>query len=225
MRTYLKNVLNNYSVTLAENGKEALDILKNNNFDLIVTDYIMPIMDGEAFIKQIKKQHDKTPIIVLTARTDNQGKLSMLRLGIDGYLHKPFMEEEFLIHVKNSIALYRNITEFDNNNSEEETSNINAFADKFNIKLTTYINKNINSPLLTVGAISEYMKVSKSTLNRKVKSILGQTVNQLIQEARLEKARQLLIEDPFKSKKEIAKAVGITNTTYLFDKLKERYGF
>ena len=224
MRTYLKNVLKNYNVTLAENGKEALNIIKNNNFDLIVTDYMMPIMDGEALVKQLKKQHDKTPIIVLTARTDNHGKLAMLRLGIDGYLHKPFMEEEFLIHVKNSMALYKNVTEFDAHNSEEDTKALNAFADKFNIKLTAYINKNINSPLLTVDAISEYMKVSKSTLNRKVKSILGQTVNQLIQEARLEKARQLRMEDPFASKKQIAEAVGVTNTTYLFDKLKSRYG-
>lgn len=224
MRTYLKNVLKNYNVTLAENGKEALDILKSNSFDLIVTDYMMPIMGGETFVKHLKKQQDKTPIIVLTARTDNHGKLSMLRLGIDGYLHKPFMEEEFLNHVKNSIKLYKNITDFDNNTPIKETKVLNAFADKFNTKITAYINKNINSPLLTVDAISEYMKVSKSTLNRKVKSLLGQTVSQLIQEARLEKARQLLIDDPYATKKQIAEAVGITNTTYLFDKLKQRYG-
>ena len=184
----------------------------------------MPVMDGETLVKQLKQQQDKTPILVLTARTDQQGKLSMLRLGIDGYLHKPFLEEELLINVKNSIALYKNIVEFDKDNSSETLKNINKYADKFNIKITSYINENLNSPLLTVDTISEYMKVSRSTLNRKVKSILGQTVNQLIQEARLEKARNLRAEDPFASKKQIAEAVGITNTTYLFEKLKERYG-
>ncbi len=224
MRKYLKKVLHNYEVTEAENGKEALNTLNNNTFDLILTDYMMPVMDGETLVKQLKQQQNKTPILVLTARTDHQGKLSMLRLGIDGYLQKPFMEEELLINIKNSIALYRNIVEFDKDNSPEVLKNINEYADKFNIKITSYINKNLNSPLLTVDSISEYMKVSRSTLNRKVKSLLGQTVNQLIQEARLEKARNLRAEDPFASKKQIAEMVGITNTTYLFDKLKERYG-
>ena len=224
MRVYLKKVLHNYNVTEAENGKEALNILQNNNFDLILTDYMMPVMDGEAFVNQLKKQQNKTPVIVLTARTDQQGKLSMLRLGIDGYLHKPFMEEELLINVKNSISLYKNVIEFDKGKSPEVLKSLNEYADKFNTKITSYINKNINSPLLTVDTISEFMNVSRSTLNRKVKSILGQTVNQLIQEARLEKARNLRMEDPFASKKQIAEAVGITNSTYLFDKLKERYG-
>ena len=148
----------------------------------------------------------------------------MLRLGIDGYLHKPFMEEELLINIKNSINLYKNVKDFDKKTSPEVLKSLNEYADKFNTKITTYINKNIDSPLLTVDTISEYMKVSRSTLNRKVKTILGQTVNQLIQEARLEKARNLRIKDPFASKKQIAEAVGITNTTYLFEKLNERYG-
>lgn len=224
MRVYLKKVLKNYDITEAENGEDALYTLKNNSFDLILTDYMMPVMDGETLVKELKKQKNKTPIIVLTARTDQHGKLSMLRLGIDGYLHKPFMEEELLINIKNSIALYKNVKEFDKGNSPEVLKNLNEYADKFNTKITSYINKNINSNSLTVDSISEYMNVSRSTLNRKVKSILGQTVNQLIQEARLEKARNLRAEDPFASKKEIAEAVGITNTTYLFDKLKERYG-
>ena len=224
MRTYLKKVLKGYVITEAKNGEDALNILKNNNFDLILTDYMMPVMDGETLVKELKKQQNKTPIIVLTARTDQHGKLSMLRLGIDGYLHKPFMEEELLINIKNSINLYKNVKDFDKKTSPEVLKTLNEYADKFNTKITTYINKNINSPLLTVDTISEYMAVSRSTLNRKVKTILGQTVNQLIQEARLEKARNLRLEDPFASKKQIAEAVGITNTTYLFDKLNERYG-
>ncbi|WP_055434638.1 response regulator [Lacinutrix algicola] len=224
MRDYLKKVLKNYTITEAENGKEALDIIKTKSFDLILTDYMMPVLDGEALVKQLKKEQNKTPIIVLTARSDQQGKLSMLRLGIDGYLQKPFIEEELLMNVKNSISLYKNVKEFDKVNTQEEVKNLNAYADKFNTKITTYINSNINSPLLTVDGIAEYMKISRSTLNRKVKSILGQTVSQLIQEARLEKARNLRAEDPFATKKQIAEAVGITNTTYLFDKLKERYG-
>jgi len=225
MRLYLKEVLKKYSITQAENGKEALEILKeDNSFDLIITDYMMPVMDGEEFVNQLKQKQDKTPIIVLTARTDAHGKLSMLRLGIDGYLHKPFMEEELLINVSNSLKLYENVKEFDENNSVSEVKTLNKHVDKFNIKITSYIDKNITSHLLTVDTIADYMNVSRSTLNRKTKSLLGQTVNQLIVEVRLAKARNLRLENPLASKKEIAQAVGVSNTTYLFNNLKERYG-
>lgn len=225
MRLYLSEVLSNYTITQAANGKEALEILKtNNNFDLIITDYMMPVMDGEEFVKQLKKEQLKTPIIVLTARTDNHGKLSMLRLGIDSFLHKPFMEEELLINVRNSLKLYENVKEFDHNNSVSEIIALNTHADKFNTKITAYINKNITSHLLTVDTVADYMNVSRSTLNRKTKSLLGQTVNQLIVEVRLAKARELILEDPTASKKEIAETVGVSNTTYLFNNLKERYG-
>ena len=76
------------------------------------------------------------PIIILTARTDQQGRLSMLRLGIDAYLHKPFMEEELLINVKNSIRLYQNVIEFDKKSTTEELKILNEYADKFNTKIT-----------------------------------------------------------------------------------------
>jgi len=224
MRLYLKEVLKKYTITQAENGKEALEILKHTSFDLIITDYMMPIMDGEEFVNQLKKKQDKTPIIVLTARTDAHGKLSMLRLGIDGYLHKPFMEEELLINVSNSLKLYENVKEFDENNSASEVKALNTHVDKFNTKITSYIDKNITSHLLTVDTIADYMNVSRSTLNRKSKSLLGQTVNQLIVEVRLAKARNLRLENPLATKKEIAQAVGVSNTTYLFNNLKERYG-
>jgi CheY-like chemotaxis protein len=149
MRLYLKEVLRGYSITEAENGKEALEILtENNNFDLIITDYMMPVMDGEEFVKKLKQKQNKTPIIVLTARTDSHGKLSMLRLGIDGYLHKPFMEEELLINIGNSLKLYQNIKELDRASSVSEVKTLNI--DKFNTKITTYINKNTTSHLLTV---------------------------------------------------------------------------
>lgn len=134
------------------------------------------------------------------------------------------MEEELLINVRNSLKLYENIKEFDKNNSVTEVKELNTHTDKFNTKISTYINENMASHLLTVDTVADYMNVSRSTLNRKTKSILGLTVNQLIVEVRLAKARDLKLEDPLASKKEIAQAVGVSNTTHLFNSLKERYG-
>jgi len=106
MRNYLSLVLNNYNIVEAENGKEALEILKKEHIDLLVTDYMMPVMNGDALVKDIKNQQLKIPIIMLTARMDDFAKLKMLRVGVDGYLNKPFVEEELLLTIKNSLKLY-----------------------------------------------------------------------------------------------------------------------
>lgn len=224
MRVYLTKILVSYEVVEAEHGKHALEILKKDSFDLIVTDFMMPVMDGEALVKTLKKQHNKTPILVLTARTDQQGKLNMLRLGIDGYLHKPFLEEELLLQVKNAIRLYKNMTAFQDDLPVAEKKELDEYAEKFQKELIDYISENLTSPLLGVEDVAAFFKTSRSTLNRRTKSILGQTVNDLILEARLSHARKLRIEDPYLNKKQIAAEVGLSNTTYLFKKMGERYG-
>jgi|GEM_PF-695983 len=224
MRHYLSKVLDKYEIEEAEHGKEALRILATQSFDVIISDYMMPIMDGEAFVKELKRQKNKTPILVLTARSDNQGKLKMLRLGIDGYLNKPFLEEELLLNIKKAIQSSNTIKEFDATLSKEETKTLNTYADKFNKDLNEFIFLNIKSPTFGIDDIAGHLNVSKSTLNRKVKSILGQTPKDLVMEARLQKARILLEENPTETQKNIAEAVGISNTSYFFRKMEERFG-
>ena len=92
MRAYLKSILNNYTCFEAENGKEALDILSKEKIDFIVTDYMMPVMNGLTLIENIKEKKINVPILMLTARTDSKSKLKVLRLGIDDYLNKPFVK-------------------------------------------------------------------------------------------------------------------------------------
>ena len=100
MRAYIKTVLTpDYAIVEAEHGKHALELIKKKSFDMIITDYMMPIMNGEELVKELQVKQIKTPVIVLTTRTDNQGKLNMLRLGIDRYLNKPFLEEELLLSI------------------------------------------------------------------------------------------------------------------------------
>lgn len=224
MQGYLKSILENFNITQALNGKEALAILENNRFDLIITDFMMPIMDGESFVTEIKNRNIKTPIIVLTARTDNKGKLNMLRLGVDGFMHKPFLKEELHLQIDNALKLYHNINQFENDLDTNEKENLNAFAQKFNQELLDFINQNLNSHVLSVEYIANKFEISKSTLNRKIKALLGQTTKELILEARLQAARKLWDENPFESKKNIAQEVGMANTTYLFEKLESRFG-
>ncbi|WP_310557542.1 response regulator [Flavobacterium sp.] len=223
MRDYLKQVLEDYQLTEAENGQEALEILQQQSFDIILTDYMMPVLDGEGLVIEIKKRELKTPIIVLTARSDQEGKLNMLRLGIDGYLNKPFIEEELLLMIQKSLQSLDTLITFETTLETDEKESLNAFAGKFNIELNTLINTRLDSSTFGVEDIALHLNISKSTLNRKIKAILGQTTQELIMEARFQKAKTLLFENPHATKKEIAESVGITNATYFFTKLNERF--
>ena len=224
MRNYLKEVLEDYQVYEAENGAVALTFLQKHSFDIIITDYMMPVLDGEGFVLKVKELGIKTPIIVLTARSDQEGKLTMLRLGIDGYLNKPFIEEELHLMIKKSLQSLDSLTSFEASLEEEEKESLVIFANKFNQELTDFIYKELHSPTFGVEEIALHLNISKSTLNRKTKAILGQTPQEIIMEARFQKARALLLENPYASKKEIAESIGITNASYFFSKLNERFG-
>lgn len=223
MRDYLKEVLEAYQITEAENGQEAIEILQNHSFDIIITDYMMPVLDGEELVMKIKEQEIKTPIIVLTARSDQKGKLNMLRLGIDGYLNKPFIEEELHLMIKKSLQSLDTMQSFETTLAADEKESLTVFANKFNMELSELIYKNLHSPTFGVEDIALHLNISKSTLNRKTNAILGQTTQELIMEARFQKAKTLLFENPYATKKEIAECVGITNATYFFTKLNERF--
>ncbi len=224
MRNYIASILGDYHITEAENGEEALRILQDNTFDVIITDYMMPVMDGKVLVENIKQQQIKSPIIVLTARTDKAGKLNMLRLGIDGYLNKPFVKEELLLHLKQAFQSYDTIKSFDEQLDEKDKENLNKFAQKFNDNLNLFISENMHTPNFGVDTIAEHFNMSKSTLNRKLKSLLGQVPKDIIMEARLQKARTLLEENPTETQKNIANAVGIKNTSYFFKRIEERFG-
>ena len=223
MRDFLKIVLSDFTIIEAENGWEALKLLENEKFDTIITDYMMPVLDGEGFVKKLKEKEIKTPVIVLTARKDYGGKLTMLRLGIDGYLNKPFVEEELLIMIQKSTELSNASNVFEATLDTDEKKSLDAFANKFNIELNTYIQDNLHSPSFGVEDIAMHLNISKSTLNRKTKLLLGQTTQEIIMEARFYKAKQLLFENPYISKKQIAESIGITNTTYFFNRMDLRF--
>lgn len=224
MRNYLQQVLNSYQITAVENGLEALEILQHKSFDIIITDFMMPLMDGADFVQKIKEQKIKTPIIVLTARSDQEGKLQMLRLGIDGYLNKPFIEEELHLMIQKSLQSLDTMQTFESTLEVDEKEIYAEYAYKFNKELQELIFEKIHSPYFCVEDIATHLNISKSTLNRKTKAILGQTTQELIMEARFQKARKMLKENPYATKKEIAESIGITNATYFFGKLKERFG-
>ena len=222
MRAYLKRILSNYTCFEAENGEEALDFLSKEKIDFVITDYMMPVMNGLALIEKIKAKKINVPILMLTARTDTKSKLEVLRLGIDDYLNKPFEKDELLIRIQNALNNSINRTTFikENTIKKEELNE----SDLWIKKVEEFINKQCSDPNMTQEDIAQHFNTSRSSLNRKIKAVTGLTPNQFITEVKLQKARIIIEQNPSILLKTLALEVGYLHTTHFSKIYKQRFG-
>lgn len=219
MREYLCSILDQHDLREASSGLEALKILKDYAPDVIVTDYMMPGMNGYEFIKQIKKDGIDIPVIVLTARMDEQAKLDFLRLGIDDYLTKPFNEEELHIRLQHSVDNYKERTKFNSFNDEV----IAPVNDELQ-QITDIIHANISSPTFNIVDLAEAVMLTERTLYRKIKSLSGLTPNEFIREIKLLKAHELCTKNQIQSLKELTITLGLKNSNHLSKLYEARFG-
>ncbi|GAA3656988.1 response regulator [Flavivirga jejuensis] len=224
MRQYLISILNHYNCLEAANGLEALRIIKEKRVDFIVTDYMMPKLNGYEFVLKLKELKNNTPIIMLTAKTDPTAKLDILKLGIDDYITKPFDKEELLARIENCIknSISRNlynekhqidITEYNNNSS---FININ--------RLKQYIYENSSKVNLTQDFLTEQFNLSKSSFYRKIKSQTGLNPKDFIKEVRLQKAQDILKKNPDILLKQLALELGYSHDTHFSKIYYQRFG-
>ena len=221
MLTYLNETLSEkYETIIAKNGKEALDILKNNLVDLVITDYMMPTMDGHEFKQKMIEKQLNIPTIVLTARRDMESKLNMMRIGVDSYLQKPFDEEELFLTIAYCLNNENKRKQFVENNAIKDTE---LDPDKdFIIQLRKVINKKMSDSNFSVVELAEDMLITERTLYRKTKALTGCSPKQIILECRMKRAKEIFENKDYKSKRQLAMDVGYKNTTY-FNKLFTEY--
>ncbi|WP_294962187.1 two-component regulator propeller domain-containing protein [uncultured Flavobacterium sp.] len=227
LRNYLKQELSkSYKVITAENGKKGYDLAVQKLPDLIITDVIMPVMDGLELCKNIKGdlKTSHIPLLMLSAKAMVKDRLEGIDSGADMYLSKPF-ELDIL---KSSLAqlitsrqimfkkFYSGITK---QGKEKTTSLDNDFIQK----ILHYINENISEPELTVELLSSKIFLSRSQLYRKIKTLTGVSVNEFIRNVRLEKAKQF-IEQGNNNINEISFKVGFTSPSYFAKCYKIKYG-
>lgn len=224
MRQYLISILKKYNCIEAENGVEALQKLQKNSVDFIVTDYMMPKLNGYGFIKTLRKENYDIPVLMLTAKTDTKSKIDVLKLGIDDYVVKPFEKEELLVRIENSLHnqkkknLYNSEYKLSENvENEEENQTLIQ-------KLAKYIQENIHKTEISQEQLSNYFNVSKSTLYRKIKSETGLSPNEFIVEIKLQRARELLNSNPDILMKQLALEVGYQHTSYFSKIFYKRFG-
>ena len=225
MREYLSSILTDYNLIEASNGEEALEILTNNPIDALITDYMMPKMDGYELIKQVKERKYSFPILVITARADIKSKLNVLALGIDDYLTKPFIEEELLYRLRHSLLNSKNRANYQKEEAtlfdkEELTIPESDLIKKGRL----IVEKNIANPLFGVPDLVEALNLTERTLYRKIKANSGLTPNQFIREIKLLHIRSLVEQNKFISLNQLTEQVGFKNTTHVQKIYKKRFG-
>ena len=236
LRHYLHKLIRPYNtVETFSNGKTALDYITSNTSKcgLIISDVMMPIMDGITLLEKIKSnpQLQSIPFIMLTARAGQDEKIHALRFGVDDYLTKPFLEEELLASIRNlgKFFLEREKEKMDQL-SELSASSNTLVASKVTIdqqwllKLEKEVELLLDHPLFTVDYLAKQMTTSRRQLYRKIKLHTGLTPNNYIREVRLQKAKVLFEQQQFKSIQEVCEAVGFQKQSYFSKLYKNRFG-
>ena len=223
MADFIQQLLSEtYRVTLADNGKSALERLKVSSFDLITADVMMPEMDGLEFIRQIKSHSDwkNIPVVMITALSDEVDRVQGLRLGIDDYITKPFSPKELLARVNNLLENAQ--TRFQTTLHKEEKI---VGTEEQVLKLAReHVEAHLNDNNYTVKDLASELNLSERQANRVLKKLVGLSCLQFIREVRLLKAYRLLEARKYATVAEVAFAVGFENTSYFTRLFSNRFG-
>ena len=208
-------------------GKQGLEIALEETPDLIISDVMMPEMDGITMTGKLKvdTRTSHIPLILLTARTSDESKLMGLGTGADDYLTKPFNKNELLLKVRNSIALRVKLREKLKLELLKESPNVEVQSadEKFLLKVRDAILSRLSDEQLSVESLADEIGLSRSQLFRKISALTGTSVNELIRTFRLQRAAQL-IEQNWGPVTQVAYEVGFSNLSYFSKAFKEKYG-
>ncbi len=228
LRDYLKLELSDqYKVLLASNGKVGIEMARKSFPDVIITDVIMPEMNGFEFCKIIKTDASTShiPLLMLTAKATIENRIEGIENGADAYMVKPFDLKLLKLRLTQLIKSRQLIFDkyFSAISGAEDNANTTSIDKEFIQKLLNYINDNIGDSNLGVEELAAHLNLSRSQLYRKVKALTGQTVNEFIRRIRLERAKQIL-EKGSSSISEACYSVGFASPSYFSKCFKAHFG-
>lgn len=218
-----------YNVEEVTNGREALEQLANKNFDLVLTDIMMPGINGIELSKKIKENIDSShiPVVILTAKTGDENQIEGLHSGADIYLKKPVNKQILLLSLSNLFKQQARIKEYYAKHYFAQTDNADTSINKrdaeFMKQLTEVIESNLSNTEIDVLQIASTLAMSRRTLYGKVKALTGQSVVEFIRNYRLRKAAQILAEENI-SISMVMDRVGIDNASYFSRIFKKEFG-
>lgn len=228
LSAYLHGILEKtYDVRVAYDGEEALAVVNENMPDLILSDMMMPRMDGFTLCETIRNQEATShiPFILLTARSSVENRLAGLELGADDYMTKPFHVAELEARIRNLLRQRDNLRKRFQRGFKVEPKEVTVTStdEKFLARVMAVIDANVSNPGFSVEQLSEEVGMSRKNLHRKLVALVDQSPNELIRTYRLKTAIQLL-EKQSGNVKEVAFNVGFTNLSYFAKCFKEQFG-
>lgn len=228
IRHYLCNGLADLFNTLkAKNGEEALELLKENEVDIIVTDVMMPVMDGIKLCKNVK-QNIRTchiPVIILSAKTDIKDQMEGLQMGADDYIPKPFSLAILTTKIQNMMRTRRRMLERYAKSLEVEPEKItfNAMDEALLKRAMAIVEKNMDNIEFSTDEFAREMNMSRSNLHLKLKAITGESTIDFIRKIRFNEAAKLLKDGRY-TVAEVSTMVGFNTPSYFATSFKKYFG-
>lgn len=235
---YTASCLPDYRLAVGKDGREGFEIASEMVPDLIITDVMMPFMDGFELCRQLRKDEHTShiPIIMLTAKADLESRIEGLQQGADAYLEKPFNREELLVRIKKLLELRQQLQQhylqkagFQNQKIQEDTiiseqqPAESAIEDAFVKKVREAVEGNLANAAFTIEQLCKLVFMSHSQLHRKLDALTGCSPNKFIRMIRLAKAREML-KEPKNSIATIAYECGFNDPAYFSRVFKQEHG-
>jgi len=228
IRDYIKSAFGKeYVILESENGRSGLTAAETNIPDLVISDIMMPEMDGQELCKLLKT-NEKTshiPVILLTAKASQECKLEGFETGADDYITKPFHLKELQVRVKNLIHQREKLRKRFTREITLQPSEIaiTSVDENFLNRCMAIIEKHMSNPDFSVDAFGKEIGMSRSQLHRKLKALIDQSTSEFIRNIRLKRASEL-IKNKFGNTSEVSYEVGFNSVSYFIKCFKEVYG-
>ncbi len=227
LRFLASNFKTDYTVITARNGREGLQQVTRHQVSLIISDWMMPEMDGEEFCKLLRAdyRYSHIPFVMLTAKTDNESKTQGMNCGADTFIEKPFSMEYLHACIKNMIEIRHMLFQKYSVSPDTSISSVTTSSvdNELLLKMTQVIEDNLEDPGLNVGFLAEHLNISRSGLFAKIKAITDVTPNELIQIVRLKKAAQLIADKKYRIN-EVSYMVGFNSPSYFAKCFQKQFG-
>jgi len=213
----------------AKNGREGLHLAKSLNPDVIITDIMMPEMDGMEMTRILKEDFNTShiPVIMLTSKSDIQDQIAGIETGAEAYIVKPFSMAYLKTVAMNLISQRTNVATWflekkNNKNNNTESPKVNSKDEAFLVKLVAYIKEN-QSQDLSIDNLADYCNVSRTVFYNKIKGLTGSSPIDFVRKIKLNGAL-LLLEDGY-NVSEAAFKTGFTDVKYFSRLFKNQFGY
>ena len=228
MRQFLEsNFKDKYQIITAGDGIEALHLLQQHQVSIIISDWMMPRMDGAEFCRRVRQNAltSHIPFVMLTAKTDDDSKVKGMDVGADAYIEKPFSVQYLEACIRNILLIRRQLMEKFSTQPLEPVTEIaqNPTDNEFLTQMKQIIEENFSNSELNVDFLAERLNISRSGLFAKIKTLADVTPNEMIQIVRLKRAAQLLHEGGHMVS-EVGYMVGFSNPSYFSKCFQKQFG-